>query len=79
MGRPGHVVQVRDRTALRAYVRLLGWSERELAVRAGVGHATVNHLVSGRRTVCTPRTAQAIEAALGCPRGVFFEPARARR
>ena len=75
MGRRGIVVGVRDASALRAYVRLLGWSERELAARAGVGHATVNHLVSGRRTRCAATTAHAIEAALGCPGGVFFEPA----
>jgi transcriptional regulator with XRE-family HTH domain len=69
-------VRVRDTTALRAYVRLLGLSERALAARAGVGHATVNHLLSGRRTTCSPQTAAAIEAALGCPPGLFFEPAR---
>ena len=65
---------VRDRVTLRGYVRLLGISERELAERAGVGHATVNHLLSGRRRRCTRRTARAIEVALGCPPGVFFDP-----
>jgi transcriptional regulator with XRE-family HTH domain len=69
-------VRVRDPGALRAYLGLLGLSERALAVRAGVGHATVNHLLSGRRTGCTQRTAAAIEAALACPPGVFFEPDR---
>lgn len=67
-------MRVRDPGALRAYLRLLGISERELAARAGVGHATVNHLVSGRRTGCSERTARAIESALACPRGLFFEP-----
>jgi transcriptional regulator with XRE-family HTH domain len=67
-------VRIRDRLAMRAYLRLLGMSERELAGRAGIGHATVNHLLSGRRTRCTERTASAIEAALGCPPGLFFEP-----
>jgi transcriptional regulator with XRE-family HTH domain len=66
-------VRVRDPNALRSYVRLLGLSERALAVRAGVGHATVNHLVSGRRDRCSERTATAIEAVLECPRGLFFE------
>ena len=65
---------VRDRVTLRGYLRLLGLSERELAERAGVGHATVNHLLSGRRSRCTRRTARAIESALGCPPGVFFHP-----
>jgi transcriptional regulator with XRE-family HTH domain len=72
-GRGGRV-RIRDPVTMRAYLRLLGVSERELAERAGVGHATVNHLLSGRRTRCTPRTASAIESALGCPPGLFFEP-----
>jgi len=67
-------MRVRDLSALRAYVRLLGLSERALALRAGVGHATVNHLLSGRRATCTSRTAEAIAAALDCPPGIFFEP-----
>jgi transcriptional regulator with XRE-family HTH domain len=67
-------MRVRDVTALRAYLRLLGLSERELAIRAGLGHATLNHLLSGRRTRCTEYTASAIETALDCPRGLFFEP-----
>jgi transcriptional regulator with XRE-family HTH domain len=51
----------------------MGMSERELAERAGIGHATVNHLLSGRRSGCTQQTAASIEAALGCPPGLFFE------
>jgi transcriptional regulator with XRE-family HTH domain len=69
-------LRVRDTAALRAYVRLLGLSERGLAARAGVGHATVNHLLSGRRATCSAQTAAAIEEALGCPPGLFFEPVR---
>ena len=68
-------MRVRDAATLKAYVRLLGLSERALAARAGVGHATLNHLLSGRRACCSARTARAIEAALGCPPGVFFDPA----
>jgi transcriptional regulator with XRE-family HTH domain len=67
-------MRVRDPAALRAYLRLLGLSERALAARAGVGHATVNHLLSGRRQTCAGTTARAIEAVLGCPAGVFFQP-----
>jgi transcriptional regulator with XRE-family HTH domain len=66
-------MRVRDSGVLRAYLRLLGLSERALAARAGVGHATVNHLLSGRRTSCSRRTARASEAVLACPPGVFFE------
>jgi transcriptional regulator with XRE-family HTH domain len=65
-------MRLRDPDALRAYVRLMGLSERALAARAGVGHATLNHLLSGRRTTCLHTTARAIEAALACPNGVFF-------
>jgi transcriptional regulator with XRE-family HTH domain len=68
-------MRIRDSAALRAYLRLLGLSERALAARAGVAHATVNHLLSGRRRTCSPETAAAIEAALACPPGVFFEAA----
>jgi DNA-binding Xre family transcriptional regulator len=67
-------MRVRDREALRAYVRLLSMSERALADRAGLGHATLNHLLSGRRESCSPETAQAIESVLCCRPGVFFEP-----
>lgn len=67
-------MRVRDVAALRGYLRLLGLSERELARRAGIGHATVNHLLGGRRSGCTQATAEAVERALGVPPGVFFEP-----
>ena len=59
---------------MRGYVRLLRLSERSLAIQAGVGHATVNHLLSGRRETCSVETARAIEAVLACQEGIFFEP-----
>jgi plasmid maintenance system antidote protein VapI len=65
-------MRVRDRETLRGFVRLLRLTERGLAARAGVGHATVNHLLSGRRETCSIETARAIERVLGC-KGVFFE------
>jgi transcriptional regulator with XRE-family HTH domain len=68
---------VRDVVALRSYVRLAGLSQRALAVRAGVAPATVNHLLSGRRTGCSRETAAAIERALQCPPGLFFAAAGA--
>lgn len=67
-------MRVRDRATMRGYVRLMRLSERALAAQAGVGHATVNHLLSGRRETCSPETAEAIEYVLGCASGVFFEP-----
>jgi len=66
-------MRVRDRDTLRGFVRLLHLSERGLAAEAGVGHATVNHLLSGRRETCSLETARAIEHVLGCADGVFFE------
>jgi transcriptional regulator with XRE-family HTH domain len=66
-------MRLRDRATLRGYLRLLGLSGRELAVRAGVGHATVNHLLTGRRATCSPATAHALADALRCPADVFFE------
>lgn len=68
-------MRVRDAEVLRAYVRLLGVSQRALAARAGIGHATLNHLLSGRRSTCSLRTARAIERALACPAGLFFDGA----
>lgn len=70
---------LRDADALRRYLRLMHMSERSLAVAAGVGHATVNHLLSGRRSTCSTRTAQAIESVLACPQGLFFAPSEGRR
>jgi transcriptional regulator with XRE-family HTH domain len=67
-------MRLRDREALRTYLRLLALSERSLASRAGIGHATLNHLLTGRRATCSAATADAVESALSCPPGLFFEP-----
>jgi transcriptional regulator with XRE-family HTH domain len=67
-------MQLRDRATLRAYLHLMDMSERGLADRAGLAHATVNHLLSGRRDRCSARTATAIEQALSAPPGLFFHP-----
>lgn len=66
-------VKLRSRRLLQDYVKHLGLSGREVAKRAGLGHAIVAHLLNGTRTTCTPATARAIEEALGCPRGLLFE------
>jgi transcriptional regulator with XRE-family HTH domain len=58
---------------LIVYLEASGMSERQLARVAGLGHATVNHLVTGRRTRCSLATARAIESALGCAPGTLFE------
>jgi plasmid maintenance system antidote protein VapI len=75
-------MQLRSRDALVICLDATGMSERQLARVAGLSHATVNHLVTGRRTGCTLATARAIEKALGVNEGALFdssydlEPAR---
>jgi plasmid maintenance system antidote protein VapI len=66
-------MRIRSAEVLREYVCLLGISERALARSAGISHSTLNHLLTGRRTTCSPATAAAIERALGCASGVFFQ------
>jgi transcriptional regulator with XRE-family HTH domain len=66
-------VQLRSRDALIICLEATGMSERQLARVAGLGHATVNHLVTGRRNRCSLATARAIETALGCAAGLLFE------
>lgn len=64
--------ELRSRRALVDLIDTLGMSEREVARRAGLGHATVNHLVTGRRTGCSPATARAVAAVLGCDPVLLF-------
>jgi hypothetical protein len=45
-------MQLRSRDALVICLEATGMSERQLARVAGLSHATVNHLVTGRRTGC---------------------------
>jgi transcriptional regulator with XRE-family HTH domain len=68
-------MQLRSRRMLREYIELMGLSGRQLAQRAGLSHSTVNHLLTGRRTSCTERTARAIEQVLACPPGLLFAKA----
>lgn len=63
---------LRDR---EVFVRLVDGSrvsERELARQASLGHATVNHLVTGRRSSCSVATAHAISRVLGAPAARLF-------
>ncbi|MBV9822714.1 MAG: helix-turn-helix transcriptional regulator [Actinobacteria bacterium] len=66
-------MQLRSRDALVICLEATGMSERQLARVAGLSHATVNHLVTGRRTGCTMATARAIEKALGVGEGTLFD------
>jgi len=63
---------VRSREALVECLEVSGLSERELARTAPLGHATVNHLVTGRRTTCALTTAIAIERAFEVSPGTLF-------
>ncbi len=65
-------MRVRSRLIFVALIDDADVSERELARRAGLSHATVNHLMTGRRSHCTLETAVAITRALGCPVGTLF-------
>lgn len=65
-------MELRSRRLLNDYVKHMGWSGRQLAKEAGLGHAIVAHLLKGTRTTCSKKTADAIEDALGCPRHLLF-------
>lgn len=71
--------EVRDLDALKQRVegsqRIVSHSVRSLAKVAGVGHATVGHLLTGERTTVSLAVAQRISAALGVPMEDLFVPA----
>lgn len=67
-------MRLRSRQALVACLEFSGMSERELARTADLGHATVNHLITGRRSACSLRTARVIEGVLACGPGTLFAP-----
>ncbi len=67
-------MQVRSRQTLIMCLEAQGWPERGLARAASLGHATINHLVTGRRTSCSAETAESIALALNCPIGALFAP-----
>lgn len=67
-------MQLRSRKVLAECLALTGLSERELARAAGLGHATVNHLLTGRRGGCSLDTARAIERVFEIEAGGLFVP-----
>jgi hypothetical protein len=67
-------MRLRSRQALVSLIDGAGISEREVARRALLSHATVNHLVTGRRTTCSLATAVAIENVLSARHGTIFAP-----
>ena len=66
-------MELKSRRLLCDYAKHMNWSGRRLAQEAGLGHAIVLHLMKGTRTTCNRTTAEAIEDALRCPRGLLFE------
>ncbi|MBA2952159.1 helix-turn-helix domain-containing protein [Nocardioides sp. MAH-18] len=52
-------------------------SQRKLARYAGKHPSFINHLTSGRRKSCEPRTAELIVEALDVPLHVLFVPEQA--
>ena len=65
-------MQLRSRETLIECLEVSGLSERELARSAPLGHATVNHLVTGRRRSCSLTTAIAIERVFDVSPGTLF-------
>lgn len=63
---------LRSRMTLVECLEVSGLSERELARSAPLGHATVNHLVTGRRRSCSLTTAMAIERVFDVSPGTLF-------
>lgn len=66
-------MRLKSRQALREFMEFhkIG-SAYELARRADLKVGIVGHIVSGRRTTCSAKTAGAIERALECPPGFLF-------
>lgn len=62
---PVQTAWLRDRQTLAEIVSHCGLSERELARQASLGHATINHLLTGRRKSCSVVTAKTIAEVLG--------------
>lgn len=74
-------MRLRSRELLAQLVEGTGLSEREVARRAGIGHATLNHLLTARRQSCSAPTALAVSTLLLCPPSALFvaESPRERR
>lgn len=68
-------VKLRSHRALREYMEFHHIpTAYALAKRADILPGTAGHLVSGRRSTCSLRTARRIEEALSCPPGFLFVP-----
>ena len=76
----GTWMQLKSRELLRAFVGdprtdpSKKMSGRRLARYADVHPSFIDHLLTGRRRSCTPKTAELIAEALGVPVTVLFDP-----
>lgn len=76
----GTFMRLKSREVLKAFVgdhEEAKMSQRKLARYAGKHPSFINHLTSGRRKSCEPRTAELIAEALGIPLEILFAPEQA--
>lgn len=67
-------MRLRSPATLRALMEQYHFSLGRLARYAGCSKGFISHLLSGRRSSCTPELAERIAEALNIPLTVLFEP-----
>ena len=67
-------MRLRSPDTLRALMKQSQLSLADLATLAGCSKGFISHLLSGRRSSCTPSLADQIALALHVPTAVLFEP-----
>ncbi|MBX4168092.1 helix-turn-helix domain-containing protein [Rhodococcus sp. DMU2021] len=67
-------MKLRSPETLRALMRQDDFSLARLARYADCSKSFISHLLSGRRSSCTPELAERIAEALHVPTEVLFEP-----
>lgn len=67
-------MKLRSADTLRALMQQDDFSLGRLARYADCSKGFISHLLSGRRTSCTPELAHNIAEALGVPLEILFEP-----
>lgn len=67
-------MRLRSPATLRALMEQYGFSLGRLARYADCSKGFISHLLSGRRSSCTPELAARIAEALNVPLEVIFDP-----
>lgn len=67
-------MKLKSADVLRALMEQNRFSLARLARYSGCSKSFISHLLSGRRTSCTPELAENIAEALNLPLSVIFEP-----